>query len=46
MSWITNDTAAISGERIAHAEVLESGDEGTRSLGALIAAFLRARGAA
>jgi purine-nucleoside phosphorylase len=46
MSWITNDTAAISVGRTAHAEVVESGEEGARSLGALIAAFLRARGAA
>ena len=46
MSWITNYTAALSGGRTVHAEVLDSADEGARSLGALVAAFLRARGAA
>jgi len=45
MSWITNYTAALSGGRTVHAEVLDSADEGARSLGALVAAFLRARGA-
>ncbi len=46
MSWITNYTAALSGGRTVHAEVLDSADEGARSLGALVSAFLRARGAA
>jgi purine-nucleoside phosphorylase len=43
MSWITNYTAAISEGRTVHSEVLDSGDEGARSLGALVAAFLGAR---
>ncbi|MFA4948848.1 MAG: purine-nucleoside phosphorylase [Candidatus Krumholzibacteriia bacterium] len=46
MSWITNHTANISEGRTVHAEVLESGDAGARSLGAVIAVFLRARGTA
>jgi purine-nucleoside phosphorylase len=46
MSWITNYTAPISEGRTIHAEVLGSGDAGARSLGALIAAFLGARGTA
>jgi purine-nucleoside phosphorylase len=43
LSWITNRTAALSGGRTDHADVLGRGGEGARSLGALIAAFLRAR---
>ncbi len=46
LSWITNDTASLSEGRTAHAEVLDSAEEGARSLGALVAAFLSVRGAA
>lgn len=46
LSWITNDTAAVSGERTDHADVLAGGEAGARSLGALVAAFLRRRGGA
>ncbi|MCX5752154.1 MAG: purine-nucleoside phosphorylase [Candidatus Krumholzibacteria bacterium] len=46
MSWITNYTAAVSENRTVHAEVLESGNEGARSLGAIVAGLLRARGIA
>ncbi len=41
LSWITNDTAALSGGRTDHEDVLAGGEAGARSLGALIAAFLR-----
>jgi inosine/guanosine/xanthosine phosphorylase family protein len=44
LSWITNDTAAVSGGRTAHADVLGSGEEGARSLGSLVASYLRERG--
>jgi purine-nucleoside phosphorylase len=43
MSWITNYTATISEGPTDHAEVLGGGDAGARSLGALVAAFLRGR---
>ncbi len=43
LSWITNETAAISDGRTDHTDVLAGGEEGARSLGALIAAFLRRR---
>jgi purine-nucleoside phosphorylase len=43
LSWITNRTAALSGGRTDHDEVLWRGHEGARSLGTLAAAFLRAR---
>jgi len=46
ISWITNYTANISEDRTVHADVLDSADEGARSLGALVAAFLHARGTA
>jgi inosine/guanosine/xanthosine phosphorylase family protein len=46
MSWITNHTANISESRTAHAEVLDSGGEGARSLRKLLAAFLSERGGA
>jgi purine-nucleoside phosphorylase len=46
MSWITNDTAAVSRGRTVHAEVLAGAGEGARSLGAIVAEFLRARRAA
>lgn len=46
LSWITNYTAALSEGRTVHAEVLGNGDEGARSLGTLVAAFLRGRGGA
>ncbi len=46
LSWITNYTTHISEGRTVHAEVLDSAEQGARSLGALVAAFLGARGAA
>jgi purine-nucleoside phosphorylase len=46
MSWITNHTANLSGGRTLHADVLDSADAGARSLGAIVASFLRARGTA
>jgi purine-nucleoside phosphorylase len=46
LSWITNDTASLSEGRTVHAEVLASASAGARSLGAIVAAFLRGRGAA
>jgi purine-nucleoside phosphorylase len=43
LSWITNETAAFSEGRTDHAEVLAGGEAGARSLGALLAAFVRRR---
>jgi purine-nucleoside phosphorylase len=41
LSWITNDTAAVSSGRPDHADVLVGAEAGARSLGAIVAAFLR-----
>jgi len=44
LSWITNDTAHVSGERTDHARVVEMGEMGDRTLEAIFVALFRARG--
>lgn len=43
LSWITNETAAVSDGRTDHADVLAGGEAGARSLGAIVAALLARR---
>jgi len=45
LSWITNDTAHVSGQRTDHARVVEMGEAGGYMLEAILAALVRARGA-